>query len=135
MFSFILVLPWFFVIPGTIYETIYGSSKDNNTLFGQILLSFSMLSNTRILFRMVDNKSILNAQFQFVHGIRAIAAIFIVIAHTSGMVFLSYQMRVSVLARHPNDLIEKTRMVVGKNLDFSSTPASLHNINKVFLIE
>lgn len=145
--SFILALPWLLIIPGTLFEMIYcGQSsplsansdeeqrtegeKLEDTLLAQILLSFSLLGNSRILFRMVDSAAdnnnssktesdqaataAVNAQFQFVHGIRALASIFIIIAHNSAFVIVLYQMGVSVVARHPTDFVALSRLPIAQ---------------------
>ena len=56
----------------------------------------------------------MNAQFQFVHGIRALASLFIVTAHTSGLVNVLYQMRVAVVARHPTEFVENSKLAIAQ---------------------
>ena len=53
-----------------------------------------------------SNKFITVSRFHFVHGIRTFAAFFVMIAHASGLVSVPSHMRVSLLSRHPTDLIE-----------------------------
>ena len=99
-----MIIPWLLIIPGTLYELFVGVS-DSPSFLEKIFISFSLLSNSRILTQIVDVRTMGVCQFQFIHGIRALAAIFILIAHSSGMVPMVHGMRVSVIARYATDIV------------------------------
>lgn len=75
-----------------------------------VLQCFSIFENVHVLLNLELQPTTIPS-FSFVHGIRAICSIIIVIAHSGGFVLMHYTMIVSFLARHPNDMIAISRLM------------------------
>lgn len=109
----ILLTPWLLIIPATILEFIFGDK--NYSYLYKILLCFSLIKNNRFLFQIQPTKTSTQRQeFRFIHGIRAIAAIFIMFAHAGGLVLVPTLMPVSVISRFPTDAIEISKSFIAQ---------------------
>ena len=108
-------MPILFVIVGTILEW-FGNG-------GKVIQCFSLIANTKILFRIVDHQHNQNQQqpqrqqqdnndnsdsrqFQYIHGIRAINSFYMIFCHSFGLMMVPLFMRVSLFARYPRDMKE-----------------------------
>lgn len=78
------------------------------------LQAFSIQTNLRTLFRISEPIEPIAKRFQFVHGIRTISSLFILIAHASGTVLVPSLVPVSPLARHPHDMIEMGKSLIAQ---------------------
>lgn len=80
-----------------------------------IFQCLSILPNARQLFH-IELRPSASPSFSFVHGIRAVCSILIVLAHSGGFVLLHYTMVVSFLARNPVDMITMSRLLITQPL-------------------
>lgn len=55
-----------------------------------------------------------NKQFQYIHGVRALASIFIIICHAYGLFPVPLLMKVSTYSRYPNDLKRISKMFLSQ---------------------
>lgn len=97
------------------------------------LLAFSAIGNTKILFRLTEHNSSAAAaattkddspssssdqeggggggQFQYIHGIRALASLTVMYVHTFALMLVPLNMKVSPYARYPTDMKETNRLL------------------------
>ena len=115
-FSFILCIPILPIILGTILETTIEPNQVKSSL-GKFLLAYSVISNTKILFRFTDehpNESEGGGHFQYIHGIRALSSFFIIFCHTFGLMVVPINMKVSAFSRYPNDLKDTNKYLLSQ---------------------
>lgn len=65
---------------------------------------FSVVYNTRILFSVDGNKKEEDAQFQYIHGVRALISFIVIYFHCTHYSPVKFGMKVAVIAHHPHDL-------------------------------
>ena len=106
----IIAVPWVFIIIATFMELL--CIRKSNNFIAKFLHGFSIISNIKYLFHISNDRK--NEEFQFVHGIRAAASVFIVFAHSAGFIFASQQLRISPFARFPEDMIEKSKRFIAQ---------------------
>src|SRR6218665_2988353 len=107
----IIAIPWCFIVVGTFLDHLC-CGRENNVV-SKFLLCFSFTSNIKFLFHITnDNRK--NEEFQFVHGVRALASLFIVVAHSAGFLFVNQQLRITPFAHFPSDIIEMGKTFVAQ---------------------
>ena len=106
---YILAIPSFFVILGTLAEILQNNGKEDVRL--NLLTSFSLIHNTKVLVKVTHDHADANesGHFQYIHGIRAIASFYVTFCHSFGLMIVPLYMKISVYARYPYDMQEVTK--------------------------
>lgn len=133
-FSWFLVISFLPIIFGTALEAVAGSGDPNKITslpprLTRFLLAYSAIANTKILFRLSEHNSATTTsakdggdspekssadqeggQFQYIHGIRALASLTVMYVHCFALMMVPLNMKVSAYARYPNDMKETNRL-------------------------
>ena len=132
-FSWFLVISFLPIIFGTALEAVAGSGDPNKITslppgLTRFLLAYSAIANTKILFRLSEHNTATTAakdggdspekssadqeggQFQYIHGIRALASLTVMYVHCFALMMVPLNMKVSAYARYPNDMKETNRL-------------------------
>ena len=137
IFSWFLVISFLPIIFGTALEAVAGSGDPNKITslppgLTRFLLAYSAIANTKILFRLSEHNTATTAtttsakdggdspekssadqeggQFQYIHGIRALASLTVMYVHCFALMMVPLNMKVSAYARYPNDMKETNRL-------------------------
>lgn len=79
-----------------------------------LLKCFSMSKNIAILFKISSFNSNREYRLQFIHGIRVLGTIWVVMAHTSGFVLVTILTKISPFARYPEDPIMYSKGILSQ---------------------
>ncbi len=136
-FSWFLAISFLPIIFGTALEAVAGGDPNKITSLPprltRFLLAYSAIANTKILFRLSEHNSATTAaattsaknggdssekssadqeggQFQYIHGIRALASLTVMYVHCFALMMVPLNMKVSAYARYPNDMKETNRL-------------------------
>lgn len=101
------------IIPATFMDLVFDLEQMSNQLC-QYLHCFSLINNTKVLFRITKSTDITLSRLQFFHGIRACASIFIVICHSGGFIITNALMRVSFASRYPTDGVALSQQLISQ---------------------
>lgn len=110
---------------GTVVDAISSSSEKeftpNGLSFTSVLICFSVIRSTTILFGLKSQSQAtenavsvkkepdnIEKRFAYLHGVRSILILWIIVAHSSSLMPASIIMPVAVISRHPHDIMQMT---------------------------
>ena len=107
----ILVTTGIFVFVGTVCDVLFFDNPGHHSIGTLSILScFSLIRNTRIVFHTKSvqcSKGIsIEQRFTYLHGVRTLFIIWIIMAHCCSLMPASITMPFSFIARYPHDMIQ-----------------------------
>lgn len=96
---------WGIILASSVLYALLGPTRMHKTSSAMLSVAscFALQRNIHLLFHIAPPRPE-TERYQFVHGIRALASVFIVIAHSSAFILTLHEMPISYLARHPHDM-------------------------------
>jgi hypothetical protein len=95
---------------GTLLE-IYSTS---NILMVRVISCFSIIKNTKILFKISTQRPNVEYQLQFIHGLRVLGTLWVLIAHSSGFILVTVLMKISPFSRYPEEGIDNSKTLLSQ---------------------
>lgn len=94
--------------------TILDICSTSDFLVFDLLKCFSFIKNTKILFRISNQKIDSEYRLQFIHGLRVLGTVWVILAHSSGFVLVTILTRISPFAHYPDDAIENSKTLLSQ---------------------
>jgi hypothetical protein len=96
------------LIIGTLIDIF--STSDMSLI--RLIVCFSIIRNTKLLFKISDIKKTNNLELKFIHGLRVLSTLWIIIGHSVGFTCVPMLMKISPFTGYPEDGIEILKTVI-----------------------